>query len=131
MTSSIQRTEAPFTNIQGFLHGFVAGGGSNGLVLDAMLAVVPGQIRLVAAACQASGAQPTVLDVLLNGTSVWTNPADRPTLGAGVSGRFKSGRINRSAVHPGDVLQLIVVSAGGGSQLTATVALEDPSQRGA
>ena len=128
--SSIERRASPFTIIQGFLHGFSAGGGSNGLILDAMVVPVPAQMRLVLAVCQAGGVSPTVLDVLLNGTSVWHNPADRPTLASGVSGKFKSGRINRSALREGDVLQLIVVSAGGGSQLAATVALEDPSLRG-
>lgn len=114
------------STIQGFLHGFASGGGSNGQILDAMVAPAPCTIRLVLAVCQAGGGSPTVIDVLLNGTSVWHNPADRPTLAAGVSGRFVNGRINRSAVQPADVLQLVVASAGGGSQLAATVALEDP-----
>lgn len=120
---------APFTPIQGFLHGFAFGGITGGQVLDAMIIPTAAQIRIAAAACQASGAQPTVLDVLLNGTSVWHNPADRPTLPGGQSGKFLSGRINRSALKAGDVLQLVVVTAGGGSNLTATVVLEDPSQR--
>ena len=121
--------DVPFTPIQGFLHGFVSGGGSNGLILDRMIAVAPAQIRVVLAAAVSGGAQPTVLDVQNGTSSVWTNPADRPTLAPSTIGKFVSGKINRSAVQPGDVLTLLVVSAGGSAQITATVALEDPSQR--
>lgn len=114
--------------IQGFLHGFAATP-ANAQVLDRMVAVVPGSVRMVLAVAASSGGSPTVLDVLLNGSSVWTVVGNRPTLAASQTGRFTSGPINRSAVQDGDVLQLIVVSAGGAGQVSATVALEDPSQR--
>lgn len=119
-----------FTPIQGFLHGFVSGGGSNGLVLDRMIVVAPAQIRYVLAAAQSGGASPTILDVQIGTQSVWTNPADRPTLAPSTFGKFISGRINRTAVKAGDVLTLLVAVAGGGASITATVALEDPSQAG-
>lgn len=127
---SFGREALPLTSIQGFLHGFVAGGGNNGLILDQMIVAAPAQIRLAIAAAAAGGGSPTTLDVRINDSSVWHNAADRPTLAAGKTGRFASGRINKSALQPGDVLTLLIVTAGGGSQITATVVLEDPSQRG-
>jgi hypothetical protein len=114
--------------IQGFLSGFLQTGGSAGQVLAGMISPVPAQIRYVIAAAQGGGTT-YVLDVLLNGVSVWTNPADRPTLSGTQAGRFVSGRINRSAVQIGDILELTVAVAGNKSRLVATVALEEVSQR--
>jgi len=108
------------------LTGYLESGGSNGLVLGAMIAVLPAQVRFVAAAASGGGTT-TILDLRNNGTSVWTNPASRPTLTGASSGKFVSGPIDRSAVKPGDVLTLVMVQAGNKTQLVATVALEDPS----
>ena len=119
---------APFTRIQGFLHGYLQTGGNNGQMIDMLVAVAPATIRRVIAVADAGGTG-TVLDVRINGTSVWTNPADRPTLAGGAGGRFLSGRINRSAIQPGDVVSLVMVQAGNKTNLAATVALEDPGQR--
>jgi len=126
--SSAERLGLPFTAIQGFLTGFATVSPASGTVLGGMIAPTPAVIRYVVAAAAAGGAT-TVLDVLLNGTSIWTNPNDRPTLTGTASGRFASGRINRSAVHVGDILELVVATAGNKARLVATVALEDPSQR--
>ena len=119
---------APFTPIQGFLTGFATVSPVSGTVLNGMVAPTPAVIRYVVAAASAGGTT-TVLDVLLNGSSIWTNPNDRPILSGAASGRFASGRINRSAIQPGDVLELVVATAGNKARLVATVALEDPSQR--
>lgn len=119
---------APFTPIQTYLSGYATVSPSSGTVLNALIAPVPAQIRYVLAAAQGGGTT-TVLDVLLNGTSIWTNPTDRPTLAGTAAGRFLSGRINRSAVAIGDILELVVATAGNKARLVATVALEDPSQR--
>jgi hypothetical protein len=113
------------SSIQGFLHGYLATGNTNGQVLDMMIAGRPAVIREVVAAAQGGGTT-TVLDVLNNGVSVWTNPASRPTLSGAASGRFVGGRINHSAVHLGDVLEIIVAQAGNKTQITATVPLEEP-----
>jgi len=114
-----------YSSIQGFLHGYLQTGGASGTVLDMMIAVRPAVIRAVVAAAQGGGAT-TVLDLLNNGVSVWSNPADRPTLSGTGSGRFAGGRINHSAVRLGDVLELVVAQGGNKEQLTATVALEQP-----
>lgn len=118
----------PFTPIQGFLTGFLQTGGSTGQVLAGMIAPAPAQIRYVIAAAQGGGTT-YVLDVLLNGTSVWINPNDRPILSGATAGRFLSGKVNRSAVNIGDILELVIAQAGNKSRLVATVALEDASQR--
>lgn len=123
-----QWTSLPFTPIQGFLSGFLQTGGATGQVLAGMIAPAPAQIRYVVAAAQGGGTT-YVLDVLVNGTSIWTNPNDRPILSGTTAGRFVSGRINRSAVHIGDIIELVIAVAGNKSRLVATVALEDASQR--
>jgi len=113
------------SSIQGFLHGYLATGGANGQVLDMMIAVRPAVVREVVAAAQ-SGGTTTILDLLNNGVSVWTNPANRPTLAGAAGGRFVAARINHRSVRIGDVLQLVIAQVGNKPQLTATVALEQP-----
>ena len=120
--------QLPFTPIQGYLSGYLQTGGSTGQVLAAMIAPAPAQIRYVVAAAQGGGTT-YILDVLINGVSIWTNPNDRPILSGVTAGRFISGRINRSAVQVGDIIELIIAQAGNKSRLVATVALEDPSAR--
>ena len=117
----------PFTAVQGLLSGYLESGGNNGQVLGAMIAVVPGQIRFVAAYSQGGGGNTTILDLQNNGVSVWTNPADRPILTGAASGRFASGHINHSAVRVGDILTLVLAQAGNKTKMVATVAIEDPS----
>ena len=106
--------------------GYLESGGSNGQVLGAMIAVVPGQVRYVAAYSAGGGGSTTILDLQNNGTSVWKNAADRPTLSGAAAGKFVSGRINHSSVRVGDVLTLILATAGNKTKMTATVALEEP-----
>ena len=123
MTSAL-----PFTSVQGFLTGYLATGGTNGLVLNGMVAVAPGQIRFVTAAASGGGTT-YILDVTVNGRTIWTNPADRPTLTGASAGKFVSGRVNASAIKPGDLILLMVAQAGNKANLVATVAIEDPSQQ--
>ena len=108
------------------LSGYLETGGSNGQVLGAMIAVVPAQVRYVAAYSAGGGGTTTILDLQNNGTSVWKNAADRPTLSGAAAGKFISGHINHSSVRIGDVLTLVLVQAGNKTKMTATVALEEP-----
>jgi hypothetical protein len=80
----------------------------------------------VVAACQGSGGTATIIDVRNNGTSIYTDPAHRPTLGAGLTGRFTSFLPDHRAVQIGDILTLVVVQAGGHSNVAITAALEEP-----
>jgi hypothetical protein len=120
-------SQLPFTSVQGLLSGYLESGGSNGQVLGAMIAVVPGQVRFVAAYSAGGGGTTTILDLQNNGVSVWKDPANRPTLSGAASGRFASGPINHSSVRVGDVLVLLLAQAGNKTKMTATVAIEDPS----
>ena len=120
--------DAPPTHntIQGFLSGATVAAGADGQVLAAMVATVPAQIRLVAASCGTAGGSTSVIDVRINGTSVWTNTASRLTLSGAAAGKYIAGRINRSAVRQGDIVSLVLVTAGAKTNVTATVALEEP-----
>ena len=106
--------------------GYLESGGSNGQVLGAMISPIAAQVRFVLAYSAGGGGTTTILDLQNNGVSVWTNAADRPTLAGAASGKFVSGRINHSSVRVGDVLTLILATAGNKTKTTATVALEEP-----
>lgn len=81
------------------------------------------------AATAGTGVGNTVLDVLLNGTSIWTVSGDRPTLAAASTGAFASKPpATRLAIKPGDILALKVasISTTGHARLSLSVALEKP-----
>lgn len=114
------------SEVQGFLTGGVTAPPTGGQVLTIMAAPVRAQLRMVVAACGTSGATATIFDVRNNGTSVYTDPTHRPTLPANKSGRFTSFLPDRRAVDIGDILTLVVVQAGGHSNVAVTAALEEP-----
>ncbi|HYW88425.1 MAG TPA: hypothetical protein VFB50_11680 [Chloroflexota bacterium] len=118
-------------HIQGFLSGFVSTNVQAGSTLAAMIAVSEGQIRSVAAGVSASGGSgTTIIDVQINNVSIWTDPANRPTMTGGAAGRFTGGRLpNRRAVRVGDFVKIIVAAAGNHSGVVATVALEEPQRQ--
>lgn len=78
------------------------------------------------AATAGTGAGSTVLDVLINGTSIWTVAASRPTLLAASTGSFASLRAPSNSLKRGDVLSLQVasISSTGHARLALTLALE-------
>jgi len=118
---------ADATRIQGFIGGYAATAPNAEQVLGAMVATAPGQIRSVACFSQgSSGSTPTVIDVRNNGTSVYTNPASRPTLPGGQTGKFTSTIPNHRAVRIGDVVSIVCAQAGGHAGVVATVAVEEP-----
>lgn len=96
--------------------------------LTEFVAVAPMRIGAVKvyAATAGTGAGSTVVDVLLNGTSIWTTAADRPTLLATSTGEFANPAPNTRAVQPGDRIEIQVasISTTGHARLSATVALE-------
>ncbi len=114
------------THVQGFLTGGAVTSPSGGQVLAILCAPARAQVRTVVAACQASGGTDTIIDVRNNGTSVYTDPTHRPTLPAGKSGRFTGFLPDHRAVAIGDILTLVVVQAGGHSNVAVTAALEEP-----
>lgn len=117
----------PSLAIQGFLSGYAATAPNAEQVLAAMVATRPAQIRSVACYSQgSSGSTPTVMDVRNNGVSVYTNPASRPTLPGGATGKFSSTLPNHRAVRLGDIISVVCAQAGGHAGVIATVAVEDP-----
>jgi hypothetical protein len=113
--------------IQGFVTGYVVGVPSANLVIGALVAPAPAQVRSVVAQAAAGGSgTPAIIDLQINGTSAYTNPSNRPQLGAGLSGKFTSVQPDRSAIRAGDLVSLVAVSSGNKSQIVATAALEEP-----
>ena len=119
------RLRATSRGIQGFVSGGTTSNPTANQVLAYYCACVPGQIRVVVAAASASGGTATILDVRKNGTSVWTDPAHRPTLAAGKSGAFTTYQPDRGNIRPGDLVSLVVVQAGN-VDVAITAAIEEP-----
>jgi hypothetical protein len=73
-----------------------------------------------------SGAGSTVLDVLINGTSIWTTTASRPTLLALSTGSFAVVSPGARTLKRGDRLSLLVaaISTTGHARVALTVAIE-------
>ena len=107
--------------------GFAVGVPAAEETIGALIAPAPAQIRTVVAQAAAGGSGTTaIIDLRINGVSAYTNPANRPQLAPGQSGKFTSVQPNRSAVRAGDLVQLVAVSSGNKSQIVATAALEEP-----
>jgi hypothetical protein len=73
-----------------------------------------------------TGAGTTVLDVLVNGVSIWNTAGDRPTLLATSTGTFAMNPPNAKGLRYGDLVQLQVasVSTTGHARQALTVGLE-------
>ena len=75
-----------------------------------------------------TGGASTVCDVLLNGTSVWSTAANRPTLLASSTGEFTNSVPDPGSrgIRPGDrlTLQVNTVSSTGHARVMGTVAIE-------
>lgn len=113
--------------IQGFLTGYVQGVPLAEQIIGTMIAPAPAQIRTVVAEAAAGGSgSVAIIDIRINGISCYSDPAHRPQLAIGQSGKFTSYKPDRSAVRPGDRVTLVAVSSGNKSELVATVALEEP-----
>ena len=66
-----------------------------------------------------------VIDVRINGTSIWTNTADRPTGGVGIAGRLTQAAPNSKGLRYGDILTVHGVTNGAGAaNLSGAIALE-------
>jgi len=113
--------------VQSHLSGFASTAPNAEQVLAALVATRPAQIRSVACYSQgSSGGTPTIIDLRNNGVSVYTNPANRPTLAGGATGKFTSTLPNHRAVRLGDIISLVCAQAGGHAGVIATATLEDP-----
>lgn len=83
----------------------------------------------VYASTAGTGGGNTTIDLLKNGTSVWSAAGNRPTLAATSTGEFANTAPNRgTALNPGDVLSFYIdtISTTGHARLACTAALERP-----
>ena len=75
-----------------------------------------------------TGGGNTVVDVLVNGTSIWATAGNKPTLLATSTGEFANavGDAGRVGVRPGDriALQVASISSTGHARLSASAAIE-------
>lgn len=89
--------------------------------------VFPGRIGAVKAyaATAGTGAGNTVVDVLLNGTSIWTAAGNKPTLLATATGEFANTAPDTRSFQPGDRITIsTTISTTGHARLSVSVALE-------
>jgi hypothetical protein len=96
-------------------------------VLGEFVCVAFGRIEGVIASAQVVGtvAGSDVLDILVNGVSIYTVVANRPTLLFSALGTFVSGQAQLRALRPGDVVKVIALSVGttGHGRVCATIAI--------
>ena len=74
-----------------------------------------------------TGAGNQQLDVLVNGTSIWTNTADKPLLLGTGTGRYAMAPPNAKGLRYGDRITIIVLSIAastGQARVSCTVGLE-------
>jgi len=75
-----------------------------------------------------TGGGNTVVDVLVNGTSIWASAGNKPTLLATSTGEFANaiGDPGKVGLRPGDrvAIQVASISSTGHARLTSTVAIE-------
>jgi len=75
-----------------------------------------------------TGAGNTVVDVLLNGTTIWATAANKPTLLATATGEFANTMPTTQSFNESDRLTLIVasISTTGHARLSVSVAVGMP-----
>ena len=113
--------------IEGFLTGGLSTTPSANQVLAVMVVLVPGQVRIVGGKTLAAAAQTTIVDLQVNGTSVWTDPARRLTFNAGVAyTQPVFSTPDHRSVRPGDILELIVIQSSNNVGVAATAIIEYP-----
>ena len=99
-----------------------------GLFMTEWVAPFPGRIAAVVAngRTAGTGGGNTVLDILKNGTSVYTTTANRPTLAATSTGAFANTNPDVRSFIPGDVIALetLTISSTGHAALSFTVLVE-------
>lgn len=123
-------TRAQAKNICDTVVGYSNAAVTAALILNEYVCVNFGRLTGIKffAVTAGTGGASTVGDVLLNGTSVWSNAANRPTLLAASTGEFTNAVPDPGsrAVRPGDriTLQINTVSTTGHARLMATAAIE-------
>lgn len=124
-------TRAQSKNIIDTVAGYSNAAVTAGQILNEWVVVAYGRLTGIKmlAVTAGSGAGSTVGDVLVNGTSVWSAAANRPTLAAASTGEGNNTIPDpgRAAVRPGDrvTLQINTIPATTGhARVMMTAALE-------
>lgn len=124
------------TNVESVRH--VVTGYSNAAVTASLYLtedIIPFAAQITAvkvyAATAGTGAGNTVVDVLVNGTTIWPTAGNRPTLAATSTGEFASTRPDTRQVDAGDriAIQVASISTTGHARLSAAVVLEANADR--
>src|SRR6266542_3214344 len=115
--------------VHAVVSSFNAGAVTAALTLTEYVCLFPGRIGAIKANAQTAGvgAGNGVLDVLLNGTSIWTTAGNRPTLLGTATGEFANTAPDSRAVQPGDRLLLqsaTIPATTGHARLMFSVAIE-------
>lgn len=109
--------------------GYSSGAVTAAQILTEYVAPCYGRISEVMAnaVTAGTGGGNTVLDVQINGSSIWTTAANKPTLAATSTGNFAAARADLGGVHPGDRVTLLVssISSTGQARLMMTVPILD------
>jgi hypothetical protein len=123
-------TRAQAKNISASIFGYSNAAVTASQFLTEFVVVAFGRLTgiKVYAATAGTGGSNTVVDVLVNGTSIWATAGNKPTLLATSTGEFANavGDPNKVGVRPGDrvSLQVASISSTGHARLSATVAIE-------
>lgn len=124
-------TRAQPKNIADTIAAYSNAAVTNGQVLTEWVSVVFGRLTGIKflAVTAGVGAGNTTMDVLINGTSVWANAANKPTLATASTGEFQNSVAdpNTRSVRPGDriTIQCIGIPATTGhARVAGTVAIE-------
>lgn len=108
--------------------GYSAAAVTTALTLTEYVAVFPGRIGAIKAyaVTAGTGGGNGVMDVLLNGVSIWTTAGNRPTLAATSTGEFANTAPDTRSFQPGDrlLLQAASISSTGHARVMLSVALE-------
>jgi hypothetical protein len=113
------RRIAPFTDgmIQ-FTH-YINGNETTGVKAEFMVLFDGTIVDVIADAETAPAGSTSIVDVHLNGTTIFTTQGNRPTLGASDTGAYtKAGEPEVTALRYGDILLLEVDQIGSGTAAT-------------
>lgn len=118
-------------DVAGEVWGYAPAAVTAGAYLAERVILYPCRLTAVKAYANVAGTGggSTVVDVLVNGVSVWSAPANRPTLAATAVGEFANTHPNRgTALDPGDrvAVQVAAVSTTGHGRVAVGAALEHP-----
>jgi hypothetical protein len=124
-------TRAQSKNVIDTIAGYSNAAVTAGQILQEWVAIAFGRMTGIKffAVTAGVGAGNTVGDVLINGTSVWANAANKPTLATASTGEFNNAiaDANNRAVRPGDRITLQINSipaTTGHARVMGTVAVE-------